>query len=107
MLSSTFTQDSSGRLTVLVGRGTDEKTTILAKHLADKYHGEMKIQSGKVEIIYGPCIAVEVSTRLRDLPEFKGELISVAARKVPIGSIAEVDVVTPELDSVIEGLASN
>ncbi len=102
-----LTSDSSSKLTVLVGRGTSEKTLNPAKRLAEKYHGEMKPSSGKVEVIYGPCIAVEISTRLRELPEFKGELISIAEKNLPIGTIAEVAVVTPELDSVLEGLASD
>jgi len=50
---------------------------------------------------------VEISAGSRELPEFKGELISVAEKNLPIGSIAEVSVITPELDSVLEGLASD
>jgi electron transfer flavoprotein alpha subunit len=106
-ISLPVTTDSSSKLTVLAGRGIGEKTVVLAKLLAEKYHGEMKIISGKVEVIYGPCIAVEISAGSRELPEFKGELISVAEKNPPIGSIAEVSVVTPELDSVLEGLASD
>ena len=75
---------------MLVGKGTSERTLISAKRLAEKYPGEMKINSGKVEVIFGPCIAVEVSARLRELPEFKGELISISEKNLPIGSIAEV-----------------
>ncbi|HXQ91825.1 MAG TPA: hypothetical protein VN739_02380 [Nitrososphaerales archaeon] len=107
IISLPVSPDSVSRLIVLVGKGMGEKTLTLAKSLADKYHGEMKIQSGKIEVIYGPCIAVEISTRLRDLPEFKGELISVSARNVPICSIAEVVVITPETDYVLQGLTSN
>jgi hypothetical protein len=106
-ISLPATPNSSNKLTVLVGRGTSEKTAATAKRLAEKYHGEMRMNSGKVEVIYGPCIAVDLSTKLRELPEFKGELISIAEKNLPIGSIAEVAVVTPELDSVLEGLASD
>jgi hypothetical protein len=99
--------DSSSRLTVLVGKEASERTLTSAKRLAEKYHGEMKINSGKVEVIYGPCIAVEISTRLRELPDFKGELISLSEKNLPIVSIAEVAVVTIELDNMLEGLASS
>ena len=87
---------------ILVGEGVAEEPSRLAGQLGEKYHGIMRFFSGKTEIVYGPCIAIEVSAKLRDLPEFKGDLISISSKKVPIDSIAELSVVTSELDQILK-----
>lgn len=87
---------------ILVGQGVTEETTKLASQLAQKYSGVLRFLSGKMEVVYGPCIAIEVSAKLRDLPEFKADLISISSKKLPINSIAEISAVTPELDKLLK-----
>jgi hypothetical protein len=98
-------RSSSNQLLVLVGGGAKETTFELANRLAKKYGGTPKKLSGKVEVVYGPCVAIEVSSKLRELPEFNEELLSISSRKMPISAIAELSLVTPMIDLVLENLA--
>lgn len=100
-------RSASSTLVVLVGRGAVGETSKLAASLAEKYAGSASEISGKIEVIYGPCIAIEVSSGLRELPDFKGELISISSKKFPIGSMAELSAVTPEVDKLLERLLSS
>lgn len=94
----------SQSLTVLLDLAVAKETAELARKLAEKYHGAISRVSGRIEVIYGPCVAVEVFSKIRDLPEFKGELISLSSRNVPINSMAEVSYVTPEINRFLSAL---
>ncbi len=96
---------NSKRLVVLLGQGLDS-TAVLANQLAEKYRGIAKVLSGKIEIIYGACVAIEVPSKLRELPEFRGELISISSKRLPINDIAELSVVTSEVDRLLENLVA-
>jgi hypothetical protein len=98
-------RSSSDQLTVLVGSDISSRTSQLASRLAEKYGGVVKPLSGKVEVIYGPCVAIEVASRLRELPEFKGELLSISSRKMSINAVAELSVINSEIDRVLENLS--
>ena len=98
-------RSSSNQLLVLVGGVAKDITSELATRLAKKYGGNAKKLSGKVEVVYGPCVAIEICSKLRELPEFKGELLSISSRKMPISAIAERSLVTPEVDRMLENLA--
>ena len=99
-------RSKSNQLTVLLGGGTSPRTSQLASRLAEEYGGVVRPLSGKVEIIYGPCVAIEVTSKLRELPEFKGELLSISSRRIPINAVAELSVINSEMDRVLEILSS-
>ena len=93
-----------GSLSVIVGASAGEKLKQLARRVAEKYNGVYKDYSGRIEVVYGPCIAVQIEARLRDLPEFQGDLFSLSDRLLPISSIASASVVTEDLEKVLEAL---
>lgn len=99
-------QSSSSHLVVLVGKSADDATLRFANRVSEKYGGSVKVLSGKIEVVYGPCVAVEVTSKLRDLPDFKGEVISISSRRLPINSIAELSAVTPDVNKVLEALVA-
>jgi hypothetical protein len=95
---------SSMEPTILVGPLSDKNLNELAKKLADKYHAKIRTFSGAIEVVYGPCIAVEIDGKLRDLPEFKGDLISLNRRNSPISSIADLAIINSEIDKILRSL---
>lgn len=96
----------SERLVILVSKGIDPSVSSLANRLAEKYGGVLKEQSGRVEVIYGPCIAIEVSSKIRELPDFRGDLISISSKKMPVNSIAKISAITSDLGRVVEILSN-
>ena len=60
--------------------------------------------SGAVEVVYGPCIAIELNDKLRDLPEFKGDLLSLNTKKSPINAISDIAVANSEIAKILEAL---
>ena len=104
-LPSSDVMSQSETLVVLLGSEVSESTARLANRVAEKYRGVFRVMSGKVQIVYGPCLAVEVQTKLRDLPEFRGELISISRKKLPIDSISELAAITPDLDRLLQSLS--
>jgi hypothetical protein len=105
--NETIIPQASDLLTVLVGPKTTDETKRIAEKLAEKYGGLCKKYSSQIEIIYGPCVAIEVDAKLRDLPEFQGELISISHSALPISSISDSSVFTREIDSALQNLLSS
>ncbi len=69
--------DSSGRLTILVGKSSSQKDEAI-HNVAQKYKANVVSYSSYVQEIYGPCLAIQVMLRHeRELPRFHGELIAV------------------------------
>ncbi len=95
---------SSDEVTILVGASSDARINELAQKLADKYRSKTQKYSGAVEVIYGPCIAIELNDKLRDLPEFEGDLLSLNTKKSPINSISDVAVINSEIAQILEAL---
>jgi hypothetical protein len=95
----------SMKLVVLTGKDLGGSSFELAKGVAGRFGGEAKPLSGKLQVVYGPCLAIEVTSRLRDLPEFKGELLSISSREVPLSSLAKLFAVSPEIDRVLQKLS--
>jgi hypothetical protein len=100
-------------LNILVGRkyfeeGQREATRErLLKTLARRYEADLKVEEGRLESIYGPCLALEVKSRLSDLPDFEGELIAInTSRRDPIQRIATTKIVTYDIDSLVSSLLS-
>jgi hypothetical protein len=102
-LSELDTEDlqSSDVLSILLG-SDDPKLNELANRLGEKWDAPVRQMSGKIEVVYGPCLAVEVKSRLNDLPEFKGSLFAINSTKAPITSIADAASVTSEIEKVLE-----
>ena len=95
---------SSGELTILIGPLSNGHVNELVQKVADKYHSRIRKYSRSVQVVYGPCIAIELYDNLRDLPEFKGDLISLNARSSPIGAISDLVIINSEIEKVLEGL---
>jgi hypothetical protein len=98
------TLSSSDEITILVGASSDDGVNKLAQKLADKYHAKMRKYSGVIEVVYGPCVAIELNDKLRDLPEFKGDLLSLNSKSAPINAISDVAVINPEIPKILESL---
>lgn len=94
----------SSELTVLSGSGIDDSTNELCVQLAEKYGGKYIKFSGKVETIYGPCVAVEAENRITDLPIFNDELVSISSRKLPICSMADTAIINRDVNEILKGL---
>jgi electron transfer flavoprotein alpha subunit len=95
--------DSSSSITLLVGAGFSNSSAL--GELASKLRSRLIKLSGAVEEIYGPCLAIEVSSALRELPDFRGDLVSINSREAPISSVANLSVVTQDVEKVISELA--
>ena len=95
---------SSDEVTILVGASSDDHITELAQRIADKFHSKMQKYTRAVEVVYGPCVAIELNDKLRDLPEFKGDLFSLNTRKSPINAISDVAVINSEIATILERL---
>jgi hypothetical protein len=100
-------KSSSDILTVLIAGNAQSKTKELAALVAKKYGGYSKSYTSKIEVVYGPAIAIEIGQRLRDLPEFKSDLISISRTPLPISTISDASIITSEIDAVLEKLISN
>src|SRR5579871_5227014 len=106
LLARTALSSSDG-LTVLLGHTLDDATRLLGEKFAKRNGGRSQKYSGKVDVVYGPCIAIEVDAKLRDLPEFQRELISISKTSLPINSISDSSIITEDLDAVLRYLVSN
>lgn len=104
--SSSIPHSSSSKLTILTGPRVSARTIDLSKRLADNYRGISKRISGSIEAVYGPCIAIEVDNRRDDLPVFNGELISISSKEFPVNLVADVEIVSQEIEAILEGLLS-
>ena len=96
--------NSSSELTILIGQLGSGHVNELVQRVAEKYHSTIRKYSRSVQVVYGPCVAIELYDNLRDLPEFKADLISLNARSSPIGAISDVVVINSEIEKIIEGL---
>lgn len=93
--------NASSELTVLVG-SSEERINGLARRLAEKYHGRILNYSGALSVVYGPCVAMDVVDKLRNLPEFQGDLISLNSKACPINLISDVAVINPDIQKILE-----
>ncbi len=93
----------SSILTVLLGR---RALTLQEKceELGQKYMASVKVLSGRTQVVYGPCLAIEIESKLGDLPVFKGPLISVNSERAPISAISDLAGITEEIDAVLAKL---
>ncbi|HKW04234.1 MAG TPA: hypothetical protein VJN71_02940 [Nitrososphaerales archaeon] len=104
--------DLSSGLTLLVGKAYLEKSGDSEKdkltNLAKKYSGTFLETSGGIETIYGPCLAIDVRSALKNLPKFYSDVFALNIEKeAPISEIAKLSAVTPDLDKVIDDLIKN
>ena len=93
----------SSILTILLGR-TALTLQEKCEKLGQKYMASVKVLSGRTQVVYGPCLAIEVEAKLGDLPAFKGPLISVNSERAPISAISDLAGVTDEIDAVLAKL---
>ncbi len=100
--------DISSRLTILVGKNYFEKVDVSGKKiedLAQKFAGNVLRMSGKVQVVYGPCLAIEVESPEKELPEFQSELLSLNTSKdAAISRISNLSATTPDIGKVIDKL---
>lgn len=97
--------DSSGRLTILIGKSSsskDEARNKVIHNVAQKYKANVVSYSSQVQEVYGPCLAIDVVLRHeRELPRFHGELIAVntAEDRSVISNVADLRVFTNDDDN--------
>lgn len=95
---------SNARLTILLGPGCKKGISELSQKLGEKYGGTVQKFSGTTQIVYGPCLAVEVENRVRELPKFEGYLIAINSKKSPISTIADVVVESEDLEKILASM---
>lgn len=102
-------RDLTSILTILVGRnfyeglGAPQKQKL--HELAKKYSGTLLEISGSVQVVYGPCLAIEIGSSERELPEFQSDLLSINTSKdAPISTIAKLSAASPDVGKVVEEL---
>lgn len=100
--------DSSTRLTLIVGRNcrSSPKRDENLKKIASRYEAiVVKEEEMSGRVVYGACLAIEVSSPVRDLPELQGTVISINSdRKSPISQVADVAVISQDIDGILERL---
>lgn len=99
---------SSTELSILVGRNiarADNYFTLVSR-LADKFDAKIIAEDRSPPVIYGPCVALEVSSPLRELPRFYGDLISVNSITAPISKISNLAVIERDPAALVEQLLS-
>lgn len=94
----------SRRLTVLVGLDSSDSIKELSGKLGRKYDARVVKFSGGMEVVYGPCLAIEIYARARDLPKIDGYLIALNSKKAPIASVADAVVVSENIEKIIAQL---
>jgi hypothetical protein len=94
--------NSLNELTVILG---DDRFRESAEKISERYDVRFVMYSSEIEVVYGPCIAIEVSEKFRNLPEFKGDLISLNTKQSAINTISDLAVISPEIDEIIESLS--
>jgi hypothetical protein len=111
---------SSERLVIVVGEGflvnsdpsVRQRRESLIAAVTDKFGALVLRQrngfSLTSRVIYGPCLAVEVTSAIEELPEFNGDLISVnSSTGAPIAGIASLAVVTGEAEALLQSIAKS
>lgn len=93
----------SSILTILLG-SNDPKLLDLCDKVAQKYFAIVKEVSGRVQVVYGPCLAVEVKSKLGQLPNFKGPLISINSARAPVTLVSDLAGISEDIEGVLEGL---
>jgi hypothetical protein len=93
---------SSDELTFIAG---NNRVVESVRKLAQKFHARLLQYSGAIEVVDGPCVAFEITEKLRHLPEFRQELISLNAETSPINAISDTAVVSVDLQQILEELA--
>ncbi len=98
----------SSSLAILVGGAyidnLDTEDRRKLEELAEKYSARLLKMSGKIEVVYGPCLAIEVNTAGRELPEFHSEVLSLNSSEAPISRIAKLSAITPNVLTVVNNL---
>lgn len=102
-------RDRSSILTLLLGRnfheGLGAPQKLKLDELAKKYSGILLEMSGSVQVVYGPCLAIEIGSSERELPEFQSDLLSInSSKNAPITAIAKLSATSPDVGKVIEEL---
>lgn len=102
-------RDFSSTLTLLIGRKYFEHLdTAKRKKLEDlekKYSAKLLAMSGNVQVVYGPCLAIEVDSQERELPEFQSDLLSLnSSKESQVSRVAKLSAVTQDLEKVIDEL---
>ncbi len=91
----------------LAGKGLSESETLKLRELSRKYKARLAQVSGSLQVIYGPCFAVNVHSRLSELPEFQGDLLALnSSEGAPIQRVADMSLVCHDIFSVLEELLS-
>jgi hypothetical protein len=92
---------SSANFCILLGTD-DPKLAELAKKMGEKYGANVRGMSGKVQVVYSSCLAIEVKSRMDELPVFKGPLLALNSAKAPIFSVADTAAVSEDVERVLE-----
>jgi len=96
--------NSSDVLVILRGRSGTKSLSdagIVSKYIAASL--EEGDSAGKV--IYGNCLALEVNSHPRDLPQFNGDLVSVnTSEEAPIIKLASLALVTQDVEGLLQSV---
>lgn len=97
-------RSSCSELTILVGADASKNPELMSRlqELAKKLHAKITIISGFVQVIYGPCFAIGVESRLGELPEIQGDLTTLNSTDgSPIHQIANLSVISSNFQDVV------
>jgi hypothetical protein len=104
--SGPLVKSPSTSLTVLAGReflvGLKTEDRKILEGFAKKYSGRLVEMNGRIENIYGPCVAIEVQTQERGLPEFQSDVLSLNSSEAPISKASKLYAMTPNVLKVVE-----
>lgn len=91
----------TSKLTILVGPDTSSVVYDLSEKLGKKYMARVMKLSREIEVIYGPCLAVGIEARARDLPRFEGYLVAINSKRAPITAIADAVVQSQDIETIL------
>ncbi|MHB8566314.1 MAG: hypothetical protein ACYC7D_00355 [Nitrososphaerales archaeon] len=100
--------DSSSRLVIIEGKTNFSNKDLVAKLVSKFEATHLKEDSMQGRAIYGPCFAIEVRKDVRELPEIYGDLVSINSdQRAPISRVANLSVVEPNVESILEGILAS
>ena len=98
--------NSSSILTILRGKSASEGLNSEIEKVALKYKtAVLNEEDSPGRVVYGNCLAVNVNSYARDLPQFDGDLVSINdSEDAPISKLANLALITSEPEELLKRL---
>jgi electron transfer flavoprotein alpha subunit len=98
--------DSSDVLVILRSKSGTKSLLDVVNEVASKYRAVVLNEEDSAgKIVYGNCLAIDVNSHPRDLPQFNGDLVSINADKdAPITKLASLALVAQDVEGLLRSI---